>query len=98
MRGEDDCRSLASYLADEVPEIAPGLGIEPRGGLVEEDNPGLVDEGSTDGKALLLSAGKFFVLRLAFILQPDAPQHFQRVDPGIVQSCEESHELQQRKA
>src|SRR5664280_1746835 len=43
---------------DEVPERAPGLRVQPRRRLVQEDQLGIVDERQCDRQALLLPAGE----------------------------------------
>ena len=45
-------------LAQGVPEHPPGLGVEARGGLVEEQHLGVVHEGAGDHHPLLLPAGE----------------------------------------
>jgi hypothetical protein len=41
---------------DDVPELAPRLGVEPGGGLVQEEKLRVTDQRASDGEALLLSA------------------------------------------
>jgi hypothetical protein len=44
VRGEEDRRALGLELADQVPEAVPGLGVEARGRLVEEEELGAADD------------------------------------------------------
>src|SRR5882757_9994297 len=44
MGSDDDRSAFIPDIFDKVPEISPGLGVKARGRLVEEDDPGLVDE------------------------------------------------------
>jgi hypothetical protein len=50
--GDEDGRAGADELADEAPEGAAGGRVDARGGLVEEDEGRLVDEGAGEGEAL----------------------------------------------
>ena len=54
VRGEQDRRALGLQAADELPELAAGLGVEPGGGLVEEEQLGAADdaEGHVDPSPL----------------------------------------------
>src|SRR5258705_3737415 len=45
-------------LVDVVPELAPRSRVDARGGLVEEEEPGLVDEAGGEREALLPAAGE----------------------------------------
>ena len=57
--GRDDERDAFSLQAVETfPEQVPGLGVEPGGRLVEDQEFRLVDEGSGNGEAAFHAAGK----------------------------------------
>jgi hypothetical protein len=56
--GEDDGAALLLEGVDEIPEVTAGLGVEAGGGLVEEEQFGVAEEGAGHGEALLLAAGK----------------------------------------
>ena len=58
MGDEDDGAALMGEFAEEVEDELAGVGVEVSGGLVGEDNLGVVDEGACDGDALLLAAGE----------------------------------------
>ena len=49
---------LAAERGDQVPHAARGEGIEVRGGLVEEQQLGVVDEGSGQSESLLEAGGE----------------------------------------
>src|SRR5258708_14314330 len=57
--GEQDSAPFFLEDADDVPELAAALGIESGGRLVEKEDARIADQGSGDGEALLLAAGKF---------------------------------------
>lgn len=52
-----------------MPEVAARLRVEPCGGLVEKNDFGIVDQGKRQCKSLLLAAGEFHVVGVAFVLQ-----------------------------
>src|ERR671910_531343 len=58
VRGEQDRRALGSQGADEVPEVAPGLGVEAGGGLVEEEQLGATDDAECHVEAPSLAAAQ----------------------------------------
>src|SRR5690606_20486944 len=58
VRGEQDARALVAEAADELPELAPRLGVEARGRLVEEEQLGAPDDAEGDVDAALLAAGE----------------------------------------
>ena len=49
---------LGVELVEEGHDLIAGVGVEVAGGLVGEDDGGLVDEGAGDGDALALAAGE----------------------------------------
>ena len=53
-RQKNGLASIADTV-DEIPDRAPGLGVEPCGQLVEEDDLGIVDQRERDEQPLLLS-------------------------------------------
>ncbi len=56
VRGQHDGSTAVPDIAHRLPQMTAGLGIEPGGRLVEEDDPGPVDECQGDREALLLAA------------------------------------------
>jgi hypothetical protein len=56
---------------DEVEDAAGGDLVEIAGGLVSEQEAGVVDEGAGKGDALLLAAGEFAGAMVTAILQAD---------------------------
>ena len=54
--GEQDGRPLGFQLTDEGPEVAPGLGVESRGRLVEEQQLGAADDAEGDVDPTTLAA------------------------------------------
>lgn len=56
--GEDDGPAAFGLGAHDVPELAPGGGVHARGGLVEDQQVGIGQEGQCEAHALLLAAGE----------------------------------------
>ena len=59
---------------DEVPSLAPGIGIEPGRQLVENGPLGIADQRQSDRQPLLLAAREFAEPRIAFLGQPETLQ------------------------
>ena len=55
---EDDGVAAGVEIVEEGHDLVAGFGIEISGGLVGEDDGGLVDEGAGDGDALTLTTGE----------------------------------------
>ena len=60
--------------ADHVPQVAPGLGVEAGGRLVQEDDLGVVHQGERDRQPLLLAAGQAPRVAVGLGLEPDQLQ------------------------
>ena len=58
VRGEQDGAAARLESLHHFPELAAGLRIEPRGGLVEEEQLGVVDQRAGDREPLGLAAGE----------------------------------------
>ena len=77
-----DQRRLGNLLVDELHQLFLALGIERRGGLVQHDQVGLVDDQPREGEALLLAArqrllpGAFLVEAVQQMAEPDRFQRF----------------------
>src|SRR3990172_2138798 len=71
---EDHSLALIADVLDEVPQVVPGLRVEPGGGLVEEDDVGVVNQGDSDGEALLLAAGEGLDERTALLIEGESRQ------------------------
>ena len=73
--GDDDNRlALFIELLEERHDFFARFGIEISGGLVGEDDRGIVDEGPCDGDALALSAGQFIRPMVEPITEADVLQ------------------------
>jgi hypothetical protein len=53
-----DRHPLRHHLVENEPEVPPGNGIHSEGGLVQQEDPGMVDEGAGEGELLLHSPGE----------------------------------------
>ena len=84
---------LLADRADEAPQVAARLRIEPGRRLVEEEDARVVDERRGDAEALLLAAGKRPHLALRLLGQVDEVQQRHRVDVALVEPAEEVQQL-----
>ena len=66
--------------------MAPGLGVEPGGGFVQEQDRRVVNQRGGDGKALFLPPGQVLVLGLGPVLQLDLGQDLRRPDPLMIKT------------
>jgi len=57
-------------VVEEGHDLVAGLGVEVSGGLVGEDDGGVIDQGAGDGDALALAAGEFVGLCIMRALRP----------------------------
>ncbi|CAM5409959.1 hypothetical protein SGLAM104S_08989 [Streptomyces glaucescens] len=55
--GEEDGDAVGDEVADDLPHVVAGAGVEAGGGFVEEDDAGGADEGHGDVEAALHAAG-----------------------------------------
>ena len=72
---EDDGVALGVEIVEEGHDLVAGLGVEVSGGLVGEDDGGVVDEGAGDGDALALAAGELVGLVHHAGAEVDALEH-----------------------
>src|SRR5213592_1310851 len=75
VRREQHRPAVGAEAADDLPQLPARLWVEPRRGLVEEQQLGLADERARDGQALLLPAGECHHARVALLLELDEGQH-----------------------
>ena len=81
--------ALALEAADQLPELAAGLGVEPGRRLVEEEQLGVADDAERDVDAAALAARQLLDARARLLLEPDGRDHLVdlarvRVEPGEV--------------
>ena len=62
MGDDDDGVALGVEVVEEGHDLVAGFGVEVSGGLVGEDDGGVVDQGAGDGDALALAAGELIGL------------------------------------
>src|SRR5690606_9051989 len=70
--GEQDGGALVAERADEFPELPARLGVEARGGLVEEQQLGAANDAEGDVDAALLAAGEFRDAGPRLLGEPDS--------------------------
>ena len=79
--GDEDRDALAAGEVDqELPELVAGDGVDPGGGLIEQEHVGLVQNGDGQGQPLLEPQGK--LLRGGFEIGAEAEPIDEFVDPG----------------
>ena len=67
--GEQNGAAGLFEFLDQFPELAAGLGIQTRGGLVEKKKVGVADQGAGKSQALFLAAGKIAHARILFFFE-----------------------------
>jgi len=74
MRGQQHGSSGVFETANNFPQLAPGLWIEARGGLVHKEKLWIANQGAGNREALLLSTRELADARVKLLLQRDASQ------------------------
>src|SRR5688572_28665099 len=97
MRGEHDRAAARAELADDVPELMPGLRVEAGGGLVQEEDVRVAHEGAREREPLPLPARELDHPGAALLLQPDLFQHVVARKTTIVEAAEEGDRLAHRQ-
>jgi len=72
VRGEDDGFAAVATVGDEADDGAGGHDVEAGGGLVEDHNGRIVDEGAGDGSFLLHAGGEFVAAAVAEAVHVEA--------------------------
>ena len=72
--GEQDAVPGAPQLLDAPPQGAPRLRVEPGGGLVEQQEQGVVDGRDVERQPLLLAAGELLEPFAGLLVEPDGAQ------------------------
>ena len=70
MRHHDD-EAVAGHISQQVHDLHARLGVEGAGGLVGQQDLGVIDEGSRDGDALHLATRHLRGLLVDVVLQAD---------------------------
>ena len=83
--GDHDDETVFRHLFQKVHDLHGGLRVEGAGGLVREDDIGVVDKRSRDGDALHLTAGELVRLLVDLIAETDFLERFLR--PGFPFGC-----------
>lgn len=79
VRDDDDGDAeLFVDVADQLEDLARGLGVERARGLIAEQNLRICCERAGDGNALLLTAGELRRIGLGFVLEPHDVEKLQR--------------------
>src|SRR5216684_2458552 len=88
MSGHQDGFFLSLQFLDDVVNLAANLRIEAGGGLIEEEDFGIVDERHGEGQALLLAARKLAVEGVSFLFEAEALEQFVRFAATFVKASE----------
>src|SRR4029077_11132072 len=97
MRRQEDCASLLPEALNDVPQLQTALGIESRGGFVEEENVGVADERAGDGKPLPLAAGQLAHARVVLLVEREIAQQVLGVLSGAVERTEKAQGFKDRE-
>ncbi|GAB4007892.1 hypothetical protein GCM10029992_62820 [Glycomyces albus] len=81
--GQQDRHALLLELEQALPHQVAGLRVQAGGGLVEEDQVGLVDQGPGDGQAALHAAGEVVDLVVRAARELHELEQFGRAGPGL---------------
>src|ERR1700722_1126560 len=95
MGGDNDCRAPIPDVLDQFPQIAARLWVKTRGGLIQEDDPRLVDQRRRDREPLLLPATQLLIFGLCLIPEIDGIQQLQRLDRLIIKTPKKFDEFRQ---
>ncbi len=82
--GDHDNQAVLGDFGEQVHNLDAGLGVKGAGGLVGEQNLGVVDEGAGNGHALHLSAGKLAGLFVGMLREADAVELFERTPLALL--------------
>ena len=85
---QHDGAAAVPQVADDFPELAAGLRVEPRRRLVEEEHLGIADQGDRDGQPLLLAAGELLDEGVGLALQRHPARSRRRRQARAGKSCE----------
>ena len=78
VRREQDRAARLLEAANDVPELAPALGIEAGGGLVQKQNLGIAHQRRRHGQPLALPARKLADPGIGFLVELHLLQHLTR--------------------
>src|ERR1700682_1320730 len=84
VRGQDDRHALLLEAVEAVPNQVPRLRVEPGGGLIEEQQIGLVDEGAGDREPPLHPTGKKLDVTTGTVRQLDEIEELLGALPGHI--------------
>src|ERR1700733_4508364 len=98
MGGDDDGGPFGANILDQIPKIAPRLRIQARGGLVEKNDPGLVDQRGGYRKTLFLATAELLEFGLGLIGKIYGIQQIAGTHPLVVQAGEQIDELRKVQA
>ncbi len=96
MGGKEHGAALGAELADGVVKLAPDLGVEAGGGLVQEEQRRVIDKGERKGKALALAAGEGLEARVGFFGQREAIEEPAAGDGARIERGKEVERLARR--
>ena len=89
--GQEHRVAARAELADDVPQLAAGLGIEAGRRLIEEQQLGAADQRARDGEPLFLPAGERAHAGAAFLLELYEGEHFVHGVGAPVETTEQLH-------
>jgi hypothetical protein len=90
---EQDRAARALEFFDQLPQLTPGLRIEPGGGLIQEQEIGIADERAGQREPLLLAARERADARPPLLLQLNELDHVLRRGAFLEEAAEQTHRL-----
>ncbi len=93
MGGQQNRPAIRFEDLDQLPELPTGLGVEPGGRLVQEEQFGISYQGAGEGQPLLLAAGELTHAGMGLLLQLHHADHVCRGGTTAIEAAEEPHGL-----
>src|SRR5579864_6316016 len=84
-------------LVNQLPKLAPGLGIQPGGGFVEEQKIGISYQRAREPKPLLLPAGKTADAGLLLLFELHKRDDFRCIWPSPEKASEQTNRFKHRE-
>src|SRR2546426_12099128 len=97
MRGEKPGAARLAEPADDLPQLAPRVRVEPRGGLVKEQELGLAHERAGHRQPLFLPARELAHPGAPLVLEVDETQHLAHRVRAAVEAREQPYRLLHRE-
>src|SRR5262249_44149159 len=88
------CAARRAERLDVPPQLAPALGIEPRGGLVQKQDVRPSDQRAGDREPLALAAGKLTDAGVSLLFESEIGERLLRPAAGQIEGAKEAQRLE----